>query len=116
MAGIAPKYYYLTLGLLAVCVVVGFYIALSFQREVNEDLGPTTEKDLLDPLEKAFYSGLMDEAEFRRIQESVGKQKDANSPGKWVIPRPKPAPAQADPGMLPMAGDAGPPPPGDAAP
>jgi len=92
VAGIAPKYYYLTLGLLAACVIVGFYIALRLQRDVNEDSGPTTEKDLLDPLEKAFYSGLMDEAEFRRIRESVDKRKTGKPAAKPVVPKPKPAP------------------------
>ena len=75
VAGIDPKFYYLTLGLLALCTVVGFIVAYRFQREVNHDLAPPTEKDLLDPLEKAYYSGLMREDEFRRIQESMARQK-----------------------------------------
>lgn len=75
MAGIDPKFYYLTLGLLALCTIVGLIVAFKFQREVNEDLSPPTEKDLLGPLEKAFYSGLMREEEFLRIQESMAKQR-----------------------------------------
>jgi hypothetical protein len=84
VAGIDPKYYWLTLILLALCTLVGLIVAFRFQREVNEDLAPPTEKDLLGPLEKAFYSGLMDEAEFKRIQASMARQK-----GEEPAPPPK---------------------------
>lgn len=84
MAGIDPKYYYLTLILLALCTLVGLILVYRFQREVNEDLAPPTEKDLFGPLEKAYYSGLMDEAEFKRIQASMAKQK-----GEEPAPAPK---------------------------
>ena len=93
MAGLAPKYYYLTLGLLGVCVIIGLYVAYRFQREVNDDLGPTTEKDLLDPLEKAFYSGLMDEAEFRRIQASMAKTHPGKATKLKIRQTPGPTPA-----------------------
>ena len=36
---------------------------------------PSTEKEVLGPLEKAYYSGLMDEAEFKRIRDSMEKRK-----------------------------------------
>src|SRR5947209_6312984 len=76
VAGIDPRYYYyVTLGLLGLCTLVGLVIAFRFQREVEHDLAPTTEKELLGPLEKAYYSGLMDEAEFKRIRESMEKRK-----------------------------------------
>ena len=75
MAGIDPKYYYLTLGLLILCTIVGLVVAYSFQGEVSEDLAPPSEKDVFDPIEKAYYSGLMNEEEFQRIQESLAKQK-----------------------------------------
>ncbi len=75
MAAITIQYYYLTLGLLGLCVLVGLVIAYRFQREVNEDLAPPTRRDLFDPLEKAFYSGLMDKDEFERIRESMERQK-----------------------------------------
>jgi hypothetical protein len=77
VAGIDPRFYYLTLGLLALCTIVGFIVAYRFQREVDEDLAPPTEKDLLGPLEKAYYSGLMLDEEFERIQQSMAKQKGA---------------------------------------
>ena len=50
---------YLTLGLLIACTVIGIIIAARFRREVDEDLAPPTDQELLDPLEKAYYSGLM---------------------------------------------------------
>ena len=93
MAGIDPKFYYLTLGLLALCTLVGLIVAYRFQREVNEDLAPPTEKDLLDPLERAYYSGLMREEEFRRIQESMARQKGDQpvAASKFAKPRVKPS-------------------------
>ena len=93
MAGIDPKFYYLTLGLLALCTVVGLIVAYRFQREVNVDLAPPTEKDIFDPIEKAFYSGLMDKEEFERIRESLARQKGAEVPaaGKPLKPHVKAA-------------------------
>jgi hypothetical protein len=84
VAGIDPKYYYLTLGLLVLCTIVGLIVAYSFQREVSEDLAPPSEKDVFDPIEKAYYSGLMNEDEYQRIQASIAKQK-----GEEYVPRSK---------------------------
>ena len=75
VAAIDNRYYYLTLGLLALCTIVGLIVAFRFQREVEHDLSPSTEKELLGPLEKAYYSGLMHEAEYKRIRESMEKRK-----------------------------------------
>ena len=71
--------YYLTLALLAACTIFGIVVAAQFRREVDEDLAPTTAKDLLDPLEKAYYSGLMHPAEIEKIRESVRKQQPAQA-------------------------------------
>jgi hypothetical protein len=94
-----PRNHYLTLGLLALCTILGLMVAFRFQREVDHDLSPSTEKDLLDPLEKAFYSGLMDEAEFQRIRESMVRLKadEAAPASKRAGPRP-PRGAVPDPG------------------
>ncbi len=115
MAGIAPKYYYLTLGLLGLCVVIGVYIAFRFQQEVDNDLGPTTDKELLDPLEKAFYSGLIREEEFERIQASMAKNKPekVGSRSARVVPKPEFGPApegEAGSGPPPAASTDDPPP------
>ncbi len=75
MAGIDPKYYYLTAGLLGLCTIIGFVVVFRLQRDVNVDDAPPTEKDILGPLEKAYYSGLMNEEEFQRIRKSMAKQK-----------------------------------------
>lgn len=75
MAGIDPRFYWLTLGLLALCVLVGLVVAYRFQREINNDLTPPTDRDLLGPLEQAYYSGLMREEEFQRIQEAMVRQR-----------------------------------------
>ncbi len=88
MAGIDPKYGYLTLGLLAFCTVAGLIVVYKLRRDVNEDDAPPTEKEVLGPLERAFYSGLMTEEEFKRIGSSMAKQKDGSPPP------PKPRKAQ----------------------
>ena len=89
MAAIDPRYYYLTLTLLAVCTVVGMYFAFRLQREVTVDDSPPTKEDVLSPLEKAYYSGLMNEDEFRRIQMSMDKQSAERSvlPAKLKFPK-----------------------------
>lgn len=91
MPVIPSQYYYVTLVLLSICSLAGLFIAYRLQRDVAES-SPTTEKDIAKPLEKAFASGLMDEAEFRRIQESIRKQKEGAGP---IIP---PRPLRAKPG------------------
>ena len=67
--------YYLTLGLLVVCTCAGIVAAARFRREVDEDLAPTTAKELLDPLEQAYFSGLMRPEEIERVRASVQKGK-----------------------------------------
>jgi hypothetical protein len=101
VAGIDPKYYWLTLGLLTLCVVVGLAVAYQFQRDVNEDDAPPTAKELMGPLEKAYYSGLMREEEFLRIQESMARHTgdDATPSAKRARPalkRVDPQPAAPD--------------------
>lgn len=75
MPSFGPNGYYLTLALLAACTVAGIGVAIRFRREVDDDLAPPTTKDVLDPLEKAYYSGLMHPSEIERIRESVKKAK-----------------------------------------
>jgi len=94
VAGIDQRYYYVTFGLLALCTIVGLAVAFRFQREVDHDLAPSTEKDLLEPLEKAYYSGLMDEAEFQRIREAMERLK----PGQTAsAPKPPPHRPKVEP-------------------
>ncbi len=82
--------YYLTAGLLALCTVIGIVVAARFRREVDEDLTPATSKELLDPLEKAFYSGLMRPEEIERIRASVNKGPVAETIPDRPVTRPKP--------------------------
>ena len=101
MAGIDPRFYYLTLGLLVFCTLVGLVIAFTVQREVEHDLAPSTEKELIGPLEKAYYSGLMDEAEFKRIRESMEKRKSGEvepAPKRPVVKKSPDRPDLSDPG------------------
>jgi hypothetical protein len=80
VAGIDPKYYWLTLGLLIFCTLVGMFIIYRLQKDVSEDDLPPTAKEVLGPLERAYYSGLMTEEEFKRINQSMAKQKDGPLP------------------------------------
>ena len=77
--------YYLTLGLLVGCTLMGILVAARFSREVEEDLAPPTRQDLLGPLERAYDSGLMHPAEIERIRESIKKQQAGPViPPRWT--------------------------------
>ena len=73
MANPSMNVSYLTLGLLIACTLIGIFIAARFRREVDVDLAPPTDQELLDPLEKAYYSGLMRPDEIERVRESIKK-------------------------------------------
>lgn len=97
--------YYLTAALLVACTIVGIAVAARWRREVDEDLAPTTTKDLLDPLEKAYHSGLMHPEEIERIRASV-----QGTPAVEVsVPRPrspvKPANSAPERGSDPLVDD-----------
>jgi hypothetical protein len=80
VAGIDPRYYYLTLGALIACAIIGAIVAYRLQRDVQVHDVPPTEKEVLGPLEKAYYSGLMNADEFQRIRQSMSKQKEGPLP------------------------------------
>ncbi len=82
--------YYLTLGLLVACTILGIGVAARFRREVDEDLAPITKKELLAPLEQAYYAGLMHPEEIERIRDSVKKATLADT-----TPKKLPAPANS---------------------
>ena len=95
---------YLTLGLLIACTVIGIGVAARFRREVDEDLAPPTDQELLGPLEKAYYSGLMRPDEIERIRESVKKSRDLEpAPPINAAPRTRPTLAPEDPSAIPPA-------------
>ena len=71
--------YYVTLGLLVACTLVGILVAARFRREVDEDLAPPTARELLDPLENAYYSGLMRPEEIERVRDSVKRSSVATA-------------------------------------
>ena len=95
MPSFAFNGYYLTLALLLACTLIGIFVAARFTREVEDDLAPPTAKDLLDPLEKAYFSGLMHPAEIERVRESVKKAQlaEASAPKP---PHPTKAAAERD--------------------
>lgn len=63
-----------------VLVTVAIAVITRVRRSVHER-DADREEDLLTDLQKAYIKGQMDEAEFRRIQDSLGKRKQPPSPG-----------------------------------
>ena len=94
--------YYLTAGLLALCTIIGMSVAVRFRREVDDDLAPPTSRDLLDPLEEAYFSGLMAPEEIERIRASVQRQQVAEQPTSTSKRRPNPSAGDAG---MPIMGD-----------
>jgi hypothetical protein len=58
--------------LLGVALAVGLVWAYRLWQETNEDDEPVTDQDVLVDLERAYYAGEIDEAEFRRVREVLG--------------------------------------------
>ena len=87
MTGIDPRYYYLTLGLIILSTIVGLIVVFRLQRDVQVDDVPPTESEVMGPLEKAYYSGLMTREEFENIRQSMAKTKDGTP-----LPLKKPSP------------------------
>ena len=71
-----PASYNLFIILVVVCVLFGSFVVYQLQRDIAEDSCPVTDQDLLKDFERAYYAGEMDEAEFRRVAETLhGKRK-----------------------------------------
>lgn len=92
--------YYLTLALLLVCTACGILVAARFRRDVEES-APPTARDLLNPLEQAYFAGLMHPAEIERVRESVKRSSQPPAPDVPVKPRR----TQADPPPVLFQGD-----------
>jgi hypothetical protein len=65
-----PQSYTVFLGLIAVCVMVGMTIIWWLRRDLKQDT-PVTTGDVLRDIERAYFAGQMDKAEFERVTASL---------------------------------------------
>lgn len=95
MGRLEPSSSTLFLVLIVLCVLVGSVVVFRLSREVEEDSGPLTDDDVRRDLERAFYAGEMDRAEFDRVTASLDSRRGAASKpaaAKPVESPPRPAP------------------------
>ena len=85
MRGLSPSSYTVFLALIALVVLAGTILVYRLRREVDEEDCPVTDDDLLRDFERAYYSGEMDEAEFRSVTAAL----EAKRTG---VPRPLASP------------------------
>jgi hypothetical protein len=84
---------YLPVILLVLVMLVGVPAAYRLWREAHhEDEEPATDDERLSQLERAYYAGQMNEDEFRRIRELLGRPRSAAVPT-----RPRRAPETTTP-------------------
>jgi hypothetical protein len=88
--GVDPSSYKVFLALIGLVVATGAILVYRLRRGAERDSGHVSHDELLRDLERAYYAGHMDEAEFRRVTESLEARKTGT-------PRPKPEPAADEP-------------------
>ena len=94
MRGLSPSSYTVFLALIALVVTAGTILVYRLRREVDDELCPVTDAELLRDFERAYYSGEMDEAEFRQVTEALKAKKSG-------APRPIAGPPDAPPAVEP---------------
>jgi hypothetical protein len=77
--GLAPSSYTVFLLLIGLVVTAGMILVYRLRRDVEEDC-PVSEADVLRDLERAYYAGEMDEAEFRRVTAALKRPKGPAAP------------------------------------
>ncbi|HEY2157962.1 MAG TPA: hypothetical protein VGH33_20205, partial [Isosphaeraceae bacterium] len=71
MRGVDPSSYTVFLGLIVLVVAIGATVVYRLKRDVEEDDAPVTDEDIAREFERAYFSGEMDEAEYRRVTEAL---------------------------------------------
>ncbi|QEH33650.1 hypothetical protein OJF2_21540 [Aquisphaera giovannonii] len=69
----SPAYYYGGLVLLVAALIYGLIVAKRAWEEAHEDLEPASLDELLEDLDEAHAAGELDEGEFARVKEALGK-------------------------------------------
>lgn len=95
MRAINPSSYTVFLALILLVVTVGAIVVYRLRRDVEEDC-PVTEADVLRDIERAYYEGEMDEAEFRRVTAAL-KAKQSLAPRPLAAVEPAPPIDEGDP-------------------
>jgi hypothetical protein len=62
--------YAVFLGLIGLCVLVGSIVVWWLRRDIEGDT-PVSEEDVFRDLERAYFAGQMDRAEFERVTASL---------------------------------------------
>ena len=70
MGRLNPQSYTVFLSLVALCVMVGLTVIWWLRRDLEQDT-PVTQGDVLRDLERAYFAGEMDKAEFERVTASL---------------------------------------------
>lgn len=94
MRGVDPSSYTVFLGLIVLVVAIGAAVVYRLKRDVEEDDRPATDEELARDFERAYFSGEMDEAEYRRVTEALRPRKA----GVLKVEPPAVAPAEPAPG------------------
>ncbi len=105
MRGVDPSTYTVFLATIVLVVAVGATIVYRLKRDVEEDR-PVTDEDIAREFERAYFSGEMDEAEYRRVSESLRARKAGARPVAPPAEPPAPEAApEASPGSAAEAAD-----------
>jgi hypothetical protein len=89
MGRLTPSAYNLFLILLGFVVLAGFFIVYRLRRDIDRE-SPVTDDDVLRDIERAYYAGLMDKAEFERVTAALRAKNEG-------APRPDPVKPDAQP-------------------
>jgi hypothetical protein len=97
---LTPPAYNLFLILLGVVVLAGFLVVYRLRRDIDRE-SPVTDDDVLRDIERAYYAGQMDKAEFERVTTALRAKNDGST-------TPVPIKAEASPAHGPdIEGPAG---------
>jgi hypothetical protein len=89
---LTPSAYNLFLILLGVFVLAGFLLVYRLRRDVDRE-SPVTDDDVLRDIERAYYAGQMDKAEFERVTAALRAKSEGTARPLPVKPAPPPEPA-----------------------
>jgi hypothetical protein len=89
---LTPSAYNLFLILLGVFVLAGFIIVYRLRRDVARE-SPVTDDDVLRDIERAYYAGQMDKAEFERVTAALRSKNEGSTKPVPFKPATEPAPS-----------------------
>jgi hypothetical protein len=78
MGRLTPSAYNLFLILLGVFVLAGFLVVYRLRRDIARE-SPVTDDDVLRDIERAYYAGQMDKAEFERVTAALRAKNEGST-------------------------------------